>query len=79
MHVFFPDRRYGELIFLMNPGVLIHPSFFGNYAPAGMHGYDPDDSYSSAAFVSNVPDHTPETIRDLYHVITTEASRTTFR
>jgi hypothetical protein len=79
MHVFFPDRRYGELIFLMNPGVLIHPSFFGNYAPAGMHGYDPDDSYSSAAYVSNVQDHTPETIRDLYHVITTEASLAAFR
>jgi hypothetical protein len=79
MHIFFPDRRYGELIFLMNPGVLIHPSFFGKYAPAGMHGYDPDDSNSSAAYVSNVQDHTPQTIRNLYHVITTEASAAVFR
>jgi hypothetical protein len=79
MHVFFPDRRYGELVFLMNPGVLIYPSFFGNYAPAGMHGYDPEDSYSSAAYVSNVQDHSPETIRDLYQVITTEASLAALR
>jgi hypothetical protein len=73
MHIFFPDHRYGELIFLMNPGVLIHPCFFGTYAPAGMHGYDPADSWSSAAYVSNVQDHAPEDIRDLYDVITGEA------
>ncbi len=74
MHIFFPDSRYGELIFLMNPGTLIHPSFFGSYAPAGMHGYDPDNRHSSAAYLSNVPDHTPRELRDIYDVIITEAT-----
>jgi predicted AlkP superfamily pyrophosphatase or phosphodiesterase len=74
MHIFFPDSRYGELIFLMNPGTLIYPSFFGSYAPAGMHGFDPDDPHSSAAYLSNVADHSPRELRDIYDVITTEAA-----
>jgi hypothetical protein len=74
MRIFFPDGRYGQLIFLLNPGILIHPCFFGNYAPAGMHGYDPDDRHSSAAYLSNVPDHTPGDLRDIYDVIKTEAN-----
>jgi hypothetical protein len=51
----FPDHRQGEIVFLMNPGVLIEPSFFGNKAPEGMHGFHPDDPYSSAIFLSNLP------------------------
>lgn len=48
MHVFFEDRRFGELFFLTNPGILINPSYFGQKAIPGMHGFHPnhEDSYS---------------------------------
>jgi len=76
LRVFFPNREYGQLIFLMNPGTLIQPSFFGKYAPAGMHGYHPDDPHSSGAYISNVRDYTPIENRDLFDLITREASET---
>ncbi len=50
----FPGHRYGETIFLMDPGVVIHPSFMGRTLLAGMHGYDPDHEDSVAAYASNV-------------------------
>lgn len=50
----FPGHRYGEAIFLMDPGVVIHPSFMGRTVLAGMHGYDPDHEDSVAAYASNV-------------------------
>jgi hypothetical protein len=53
--VLFPDRRYGELIFLLDPGWLLAHSDFngGGWQPAGMHGYHPSDSESDAIFLSN--------------------------
>jgi len=67
--VFFPDRRYGELIFLMHPGWLIARSDFNGrgWLPEGMHGYDPSDPYSDAVFLSNreppIPMHS---VADVY-------------
>ncbi|AQQ08943.1 Type I phosphodiesterase / nucleotide pyrophosphatase [Sedimentisphaera cyanobacteriorum] len=46
MHVFFEDRKFGEVIFLMNEGCLIVPSFMGLKSIPGMHGYHPDDKDS---------------------------------
>lgn len=38
----FGHCRYGQEIFLVNPGVLISPNFFqGDKLVRGMHGYDP--------------------------------------
>lgn len=51
--IYFPDHRYGKIIFLMNPGVLIVPSFMGSKKIAGMHGYHPDDADSYAMICSN--------------------------
>jgi hypothetical protein len=53
--IFFADRRYGELIFLLEPGWLIGGSGFngGGWTPAGMHGYHPDDADSDAVFLSS--------------------------
>lgn len=62
----FSDNRQGEIIFLMNPGVLIEPSFFGKKAPEGMHGFHPDDPYSSAIFLSNL--RPPKPVRTLVDV-----------
>jgi hypothetical protein len=37
------DRRYGDLIWWANEGVLIFPDFFHNSVPhKGMHGYNPE-------------------------------------
>ena len=40
----FSHNRFGDLIFALSGGVIIHPSFFadGRAAPKGMHGYLPD-------------------------------------
>ena len=55
MGIFFPDRRYGEVIFLLKPGWLMTHSHFNGqgWRPKGMHGYDPRDAYSDAIFLSN--------------------------
>lgn len=63
----FPDNTYGELFFLMDPGVLICPSHMGVKPLAGMHGYAPEDKDSSAAFMSNmVVEPRPRRLEDLY-------------
>lgn len=55
--IFFPDRRYGEMVFLLEPGWLIGGSDFNGrgWTPAGMHGYHPDDAYSDAVYLSSHP------------------------
>jgi predicted AlkP superfamily pyrophosphatase or phosphodiesterase len=70
--IWFPDRRYGELIFLMHPGWLIAQSDFNGrgWMPAGMHGYHPDDPYSDAIFLSNRKPLTEmRTIADIYEFL----------
>ncbi len=67
--VLFTDHRYGEIIFLLDPGWLFARSDFNGTAwfPAGMHGYDPEDGYSDAIFLSNQqPPLEVDTIRDVY-------------
>lgn len=53
--VFFTDRRFGEMVFLLHPGWILSESDFNGkgWAPRGMHGYHPDDSYSDAIFLTN--------------------------
>lgn len=67
----FSDNRYGDVIFLMNPGVLIEPSFMGTRAPDGMHGFDPEqDHYASAAFLANRhPGRKVRTLIDVHSVM----------
>jgi hypothetical protein len=52
---FFPDRRFGELIFLVHEGVLIVPSHMGERPITAMHGYHPSEPQSFAAIFSNRP------------------------
>ncbi len=61
----FEGHRYGEAIFLMDPGIVIHPSFMGRTLLAGMHGYDPDHEDSVAAYASNVEAERPRGLTDL--------------
>ncbi len=68
----FPDERYGELIFLLNPGWMVAKSDFNGrgWFPTGMHGYHPDDPYSDAIFLSNEkPSRPMHTIADIYDEI----------
>jgi hypothetical protein len=68
--VFFEDRRYGELVFLCDPGMLIVPSYMGARAPRGMHGFTPEHEDSHAVIMSSEPlSPPPTTIADSFHVM----------
>jgi predicted AlkP superfamily pyrophosphatase or phosphodiesterase len=72
----FPQERFGQLFFLMDPGVLIVPSHMGERTIAGMHGYTPDDKDSTASFSSNVELETyPKGLEDLYTLFKQEIDR----
>ncbi len=67
--VLFGDRRYGEIVFLLNAGWLISQSDFNGpgWKPSGMHGYDPADAYSDAIFLSNrKPAFELQGVQDVY-------------
>lgn len=49
----FADGRFGELIFLVQEGVLIVPSHMGERPIRAMHGYHPHDPQSYATLFSN--------------------------
>jgi len=53
MGTFFPDGRFGQLIFLVKEGVLIVPSDMGERPLRAMHGYHPNDKHSYAALCTN--------------------------
>lgn len=53
---FFPDRKFGELVFLVKEGVLIVPSHMGERPIRAMHGYHPNDKQSYAALCTNQPE-----------------------
>lgn len=70
----FPDRRYGELFFLLRPGALLVPSYMGLRPVAGMHGYAPEAPDSTASFLSNVRDTVvPRRIDGLFDLMRSEA------
>jgi len=73
--VYFPDHRYGDIVFLMHPGTLIFPNWFGTYAPKGMHGFHPDNHHSYGMYMSNVTDYAPSSILDLYGIMKAEICR----
>lgn len=64
--VWFPDGQYGDLIYLMNPGVQIAPSFMGRKAIAGMHGFHPHEPESRAMICSNT--QLPEDLRRIEQI-----------
>lgn len=70
----FEGDRYGELIFLVNPGVIINPSHMGTKPLTGMHGYHPEDKDSYAVLLSNVEAPVPvEAIPDVFRLMRAEA------
>ncbi len=49
------DRKFGDAIFLADPGVQFVPGDMGVKPLNGMHGYDPADEDSRACWLSTVP------------------------
>lgn len=69
----FTDNRYGDEVFLMRPGVIIEPSYMGDKAPQGMHGFHPGDKYADASFFTNVNNgYSPECITGFFDVMREE-------
>ena len=69
----FKDNRYGDEIFLMRPGTIIEPSYMGDKAPQGMHGFHPDDKYADASFFTNVNNgYRPKRITEFFDVMREE-------
>lgn len=56
------DPKNAELIFLVDPGVLIFPNFFqGHGEPIkGMHGYDPDSPDNLGFFLCHEPERSAD-------------------
>jgi hypothetical protein len=53
--VAFADARYGDDVFLLEPGALLVPSFMGRSPVAAMHGYDPTHPDMAGLLASNRP------------------------
>jgi predicted AlkP superfamily pyrophosphatase or phosphodiesterase len=73
----FPDRYFGELIFLVDEGVLIVPSHMGERPIRAMHGYHPNAPQSYASLLTNyadVPAHITA-IPHIYELMTTQADQ----
>jgi predicted AlkP superfamily pyrophosphatase or phosphodiesterase len=67
--IYFEDGRFGQSIFMLNSHCMVYRSDFhsGNWLPAGMHGYHPNDPYSDGVFLSNQPLRSPlKSIRGIY-------------
>jgi len=65
--ILFEDGKYGDDIFLAEPGIQFNPSDMGNKALPGMHGYDPSDDDSNAIWASNYrPKVEPMEVKDIF-------------
>lgn len=70
----FPDQRFGELIFAMRPGCVIHPSHMGGNRWRGMHGFDPQHPDSLAVLLARCAPPVPvDHICQLYQLMRHEA------
>ncbi len=70
--VLFPDRRYGETVFLAHAGQMLAPSFMGQTILAAMHGYHPDDVDSDTLLLANYAHAPVHSILDIGPLLTGE-------
>ncbi|MDB6028809.1 MAG: Type phosphodiesterase/nucleotide pyrophosphatase [Verrucomicrobiales bacterium] len=75
LRAFFPDRYFGETIFLVREGVLIVPSHMGERPIRAMHGYHPSEKHSFATLFTNRPELPDEivAIPDIHTLMVSEA------
>ena len=71
----FADRQYGELFFLLEPGVLLCPSDMGERPLRGMHGYTPEHPDSAALIASTETLVPPARLDGIYSMMLSEAER----
>jgi hypothetical protein len=64
--VAFPDARFGDGVFLLEPGALLVPSFMGREPLAAMHGYDPRHPDMAGILAANRP--LPADVTHLSHL-----------
>jgi type I phosphodiesterase/nucleotide pyrophosphatase len=64
--VAFADARFGEDVFLLEPGALLVPSFMGRGPVAAMHGYDPAHPDMVGILAANRP--LPADVTHLAHL-----------
>lgn len=70
---FFPNREYGELIFLLEEGEILVPSFMSSLPVMGMHGYHPDARHSYTVLATNVHDRPyPQNLLELHALLRDE-------
>lgn len=66
LEVRFPDNRFGDVVFLADPGVIILPSYMSAEPVRGMHGYHPDAPEMYSVLFTNAADAGgPRTIGDI--------------
>lgn len=65
-HIDYPHNRFGDELFLADPGVLIEPSFYSRKGSIlGMHGYAPEAPEQRSGFIINSPmAATPRAVKD---------------
>lgn len=55
-HLNYSHNKFGDIIFLADPGVLIFPNFYQNKKPVkGMHGYAPETPEQQSVFLIHSP------------------------
>ncbi len=55
-HLNYTRNKFGDIIFLVDPGVLIYPNFYQNKKTVkGMHGYAPETPEQQSALLINSP------------------------
>jgi hypothetical protein len=72
----FADRRYGELLYLLEPGTIFAPSFMNQRRVPAMHGFDPAHPDSAACWLTNYPSAVrPARIERIFDVMAAAAGR----
>lgn len=71
----FPDRKYGELFFLLNPGTIFVPCYMAGHRVPAMHGFDPDHPDSAACWLTSHVTTAPERIEGIFDVMKQAAER----
>jgi hypothetical protein len=71
----FPHRRYGDVIFLLESGTLLAPSFVSRSGLRAMHDFDPTDPDSRACWLTTHPcENPPARIDEIHRVMLTSAA-----
>jgi hypothetical protein len=65
----FPERKYGELFYLLPSGSLFVPSFLNQRKVTAMHGYAPEHPDSAAAWLSNAETLPVAALPDIFPVM----------